>query len=181
MSSSPYFLQTARLGFRRYRATDRDQLRPVFADPDAARFYPAMKTDEAIDRWIHWNLENYDAYGHGLWALELLDSGEFIGDTGITFQTVEDQRVLEIGWHIHANHRARGYATEAGKASLLYGFNVLQATMLCSIVDPANTASITVASRVHAQHRGYQGKSGPRILYYTTHSPIGSPTDGAVL
>ena len=181
MSSSTYILQTERLRFRRYRATDRDLLRPVFADPDAARFYPAMNSDEAIDRWICWNLENYETYGHGLWALELLDSGVFIGDTGITFQTVEDQRVLEIGWHIHPNHRARGYATEAGKASLRYGFDILQAKMLCSIVDPANTASITVASRVHTQHRSYQGKNWPRLLYYSTHRPIGSKNDCAVL
>ena len=170
MSSSPYFLQTARLGFRQYRAFDGELLLPVFADPYAAQFYPAMGQAEGIARWINWNLKNYDEYGFGLWALELLGSGQFIGDAGITYQTVEDQRILEIGWHIHPDFRDLGYATEAGRACLQFGFNSLQAVTPSSIVDPANTASIKVAQRVHAQHRHYQGKSGQMHLYYT-HAP----------
>ena len=170
MSSSPYIVQTARLGFRQYRAFDGELLLPVFADPYAAQFYPAMGQAEEIARWINWNLKNYDEYGFGLWALELLGSGQFIGDAGITYQTVEDQRILEIGWHIHPDFRDLGYATEAGRACLQFGFNSLQAVTLSSIVDPANTASIKVAQRVHAQHRHYQGKSGQMHLYYT-HAP----------
>ena len=167
MSSPPYILQTARLGFRPYRASDEELLLPVFADQYAAQFYPAMAQAEGIARWINWNLRNYDEYGFGLWALELLGSGQFIGDAGITYQTVEDQKVLEIGWHIHPNFRALGYATEAGRGCLQFGFNSLQAAKLSSIVDPINTASIKVAQRVHAQHRHYQGKSGQMHLFYT--------------
>ena len=167
MSSPPYILQTSRLGFRPYRASDEELLLPVFADQYAAQFYPAMAQAEGITRWINWNLRNYDEYGFGLWALELLESGQFIGDAGITYQTVEDQKVLEIGWHIHPNFRALGYATEAGRECLHFGFNSLQAATLSSIVDPSNTASIKVAQRVHAQHRHYQGKSGQMHLYYT--------------
>ena len=170
MSSLPYILQTERLGFRRYRESDGELLGPVFADPYAAQFYPGMGKQEGIDRWISWNLKSYDEFGFGLWALELLGSGVFVGDAGITYQTVEEQRILEIGWHIHPDFRARGYATEAGRACLKFGFNELRATSLSSIVDPSNTASIQVASRVHGQHRRYQGKSGQMLLYYT-HTP----------
>ncbi|MBC7917164.1 MAG: GNAT family N-acetyltransferase [Rhodoferax sp.] len=163
----PYLLQTERLGFRRYVASDNQALAPVFADPYAAQFYPAMATADAIDRWIGWNLKNYDEFGFGLWALELLESGTFIGDAGITWQPVEGQRILEIGWHIHPAFRSLGYATEAGKACLAFGFETLQAPSLSSIVDPTNAASIKVASRVHQARREYQGKNGPMLLYYT--------------
>ena len=170
MSSQPYILKTTRLGFRRYRVSDEELLLPVFADPYAAQFYPAMGQREGIARWINWNLKNYDEYGFGLWAIELLGSGAFIGDAGITYQTVEDQRILEIGWHIHPDFRARGYATEAGRECLRFGLNSLHAATLSSIVDPANTASIKVALRVHTQLRHFQGKSGQMHLYYT-HAP----------
>lgn len=163
-----YLLQTERLGFRRYVASDSEWLGPVFADPYAAQFYPAMGTTEGIDRWIHWNLKNYEEFGFGLWALELLDTGTFIGDAGITWQTAEGQRILEIGWHIHPAYRAQGYATEAGKASLDFGFKTLQPQSLSSIVDPANAASMKVASRVHKERREYEGKYGLMLLYYTS-------------
>jgi RimJ/RimL family protein N-acetyltransferase len=110
MSLQPYILQTARLGLRQHRASDVELLLPVFGDPYAAQFYPAMGRPEGIARWINWNLNNYADYDVGLWALELLGSGQFIGDAGISWQTVEEQRLLEIGWHIHPGCRVLGYA-----------------------------------------------------------------------
>ena len=170
MPDQPYVLQTQRLGMRRYAVTDADALRSVFADPYAARFYPAMNQPEALDRWIAWNLKNYEDYGFGLWALELIEGGAFIGDAGITYQMVEGDRILEIGWHIHPTFRSTGYATEAGEACLRYGFHDLKAASLSSIVDPANFASIKVASRVHAEKRQYKGKNGLMLLFGTTAS-----------
>ena len=167
MPSLPHLLKTERLGFRRYLESDKKLLAPVFSDPYAAQFYPAMQDQAGIDRWINWNLKNYDEYGFGLWAMELLSDGKFIGDAGITYQTVENQRILEIGWHVHQDFRARGYATEAGQACLKFGFNILNAITLSSIVDSANSASRKVASRVHAQQRSYEGKNGQMLLYYT--------------
>lgn len=167
----PWVLQTPRLGLRRYRLSDLPAVRAVFADPEAARFYPAMHSDEACTRWIQWNLDNYARDGHGLWALELLADGRFAGDAGITWQTVEGARILEIGWHIHPALRGQGLATEAGRACLRHGIDVLQAPLLGSIVDPANAASIQVAQRVHAQCRPYQGRNGPMLLFSTTQAP----------
>ena len=167
VSSLPYILRTVRLGFRQYVSSDSDASGGVFADPYSARFYPAMNQQDGLDRWINWNLKNYDEFGFGLWALELLDSGTFIGDAGITYPAVEGELILEIGWHIHSAFRSRGYATEAGKACLEFGFSSLRATSLNSIVDPQNSASMTVASRVHENMRKYQGKNGEMLLYYT--------------
>jgi len=126
-----------------------------------------MSELEALDRWIGWNLKNYEEFGFGLWALELLDSQIFVGDAGITYQTVEGQKILEIGWHIHPAYRARGYASEAGLACLDFGFHSLSATSLSSIVDPENFASRKVAARVHEGVREYQGKNGTMLLYST--------------
>jgi ribosomal-protein-alanine N-acetyltransferase len=168
MQRHPYVLQTGRLGMRRYTVSDVEALRPVFADEYAARFYPSMSQQERLERWIQWNLKNYEDHGFGLWALELLENGLFIGDAGITYQTVEGERILEVGWHIHPAFRSMGYATEAGKACLDFAFNGLHASALGSIVDPANLASIKVASRVHTENREYRGKAGPTLLFNTT-------------
>ena len=68
MPRQPYVLQTQRLGMRRYAAEEVEALRAVFADPYAAKFYPAMNTTAALERWVSWNLKNYEDYGFGLWA-----------------------------------------------------------------------------------------------------------------
>jgi [ribosomal protein S5]-alanine N-acetyltransferase len=168
MSPPRYVIQTRRLGMRRYVADDLEALRAVFADPYATKFYPAMHETAALERWIGWNLRNYADHGFGLWALELRETGAFIGDAGITYQTPEGERILEIGWHVHPAFRSMGYATEAAEACLEFGFANLKADTLASIVDPANAASIKVATRVHAGHRAYEGKSGPMLLFGTT-------------
>lgn len=168
MPRQPYLLQTRRLGMRRFALDDAEALRAVFADPYAAKFYPAMNTTAALERWIHWNLQNYEAHGFGLWALELLDTGVFIGDAGITYQTPEGERILEVGWHVDPAFRSLGYATEAARACMTFGFDRLQASALGSIVDPANAASIKVATRVHESQKQYTGKSGPMLLFNTT-------------
>ncbi|OUM04439.1 GNAT family N-acetyltransferase [Variovorax sp. JS1663] len=170
----PYILQTARLGLRRYTADDVEQLRPVFADPYSATFYPGMDRQELLERWIDWNLRNYRDHGFGLWALEWREDGTFVGDAGITWQTVEGERILEIGWHIHPLFRGRGLATEAGRACMAYGFEHLRAGSLGSIVDPANIASIKVASRVHSGQREYEGAKGPMLLFSTSAAQFAS-------
>jgi RimJ/RimL family protein N-acetyltransferase len=180
MRRQPYVIQTERLGMRRYVVSDIGDLRPVFADPYAAKFYPAMNQPEALARWINWNLKNYDEYGFGLWALELLENGLFIGDAGITYQNVAGERILEIGWHIHPSFRSLGYATEAGNACLQFGFKGLHAANLGSIVDPANIASIKVASRVHAEKREYEGNGGPMLLFTTTKAQFAAKANRSI-
>jgi RimJ/RimL family protein N-acetyltransferase len=170
MPSQPYALESQRLGMRRFTIEDVEALRPVFADPYANKFYPAMNQTEGLQRWIAWSLKNYEDYGFGLWALELLETRAFVGDAGITCQTVEGERILEIGWHIHPDFRSRGYATEAGEACLKFGFGALGASSLSSIVDPENLASRKVAEHVHAAKREYQAEGGSMLLFSTTAS-----------
>lgn len=168
MTTPPYAITTGRLGMRRYRPTDVGALREVFADAGAALFYPAMHEQAALERWITWNLANYEQHGFGLWALELLDGGRFIGDAGITYQNVEGQQVLEVGYHVHPSLRAQGFATEAARACLSHAFTALNAEFVCSIVDPRNAASIKVAARLHAAQREFAGKSGRMLLFHTS-------------
>jgi RimJ/RimL family protein N-acetyltransferase len=167
VANPAYVLRTRRLGLRHLVPADAARLRPVFGDPSARQFYPAMGEPEALDRWVAWNLRNYAEFGFGLFAVELLEAGLFVGDAGITFQTVEGRRIHEVGWHIHPEHRNRGYASEAGAATLAYAFTSLGAPIVGSIVDPANGASRRVAARVHGACRWFEGRSGRMLLYYT--------------
>ncbi len=160
-------MATRRLGFRRYEASDVNALVDVFADAYAAKFYPGRATTEGCQRWIDWNLKNYERDGLGLWALERLEDGRFIGDAGLTWQLVEGVPTLEIGYHVHEAFRGQGLASEAARACLDLGFSREGVDLVCSIVHPENTASAKVSQRLHASMRTFEGRSGPALLFFT--------------
>jgi ribosomal-protein-alanine N-acetyltransferase len=161
-------LQTERLRLRAYTAADEAELFDVFADSYARRFYPEMADRANVAAWIQRNLRSYDESGFGLWAMELKAEGRFIGDCGLTWQEVEGQRELEIGYHVVERNRGKGYATEAARACLDFGFTRTSCESICSIVRPANTASCTVAARIHMARREFTKGGQPALLFHTT-------------
>ena len=173
MAPPAYVLRTPRLGLRRYVAGDAAALFDVFADEYAQRFYPAMNDPLRIHKWIAWNLKNYDQYGFGLWAVERLSDRHFIGDAGLTMQTIEGVLRHEIGYHIHRDDRGRGYATEAARACLDFAFEHVGAGFVCSVVHPENAASAKVAERVHVSMREFEWHSGTFRLYSTSEAERG--------
>jgi ribosomal-protein-alanine N-acetyltransferase len=160
--------QTKRLRLRAYTAADEAELSELFADPDARRFYPEMADRSKVRAWIEWNLRNYEQFGFGLWAMELQVEGRFVGDCGLTYQDVEGRRELEIGYHVTERERGKGYATEAARACLDFGFASTSSASICSIVRPSNAASCAVAARVHAARRQLTCGGRPALLFYTT-------------
>jgi RimJ/RimL family protein N-acetyltransferase len=85
------------------------------------RFYNHPFSRDEVVAWIERWRASYRRNAFGLWALELKESGAFVGDTGLTFQEVEPgETMVEVGWHVHRDHQRRGLATEAARASLSY-------------------------------------------------------------
>lgn len=139
----------------------------MFADDLARRFYPTMNQPDAAARWVQTNLRAYESTGFGLWVIEHKDTNRFLGDCGLSLQTVEELEVVEIGYHLAADHRGNGYATEAGRACVDFAFQDIGVSSVCSIVDPANTSSIAVASRLHTHRRNAEYKGRVAILFWT--------------
>ena len=135
-----YIIETERLKLRELTLDDIDKLALVLSDPRSMKFYPHPFSREEVEHWIKWNIENYKKYGFGLWAVIEKESGEFIGDCGITMQQVDlgfiqnpkngrvkalseacldrpyEDLFHEIGYHLIKEYRGKGYATEAARA-----------------------------------------------------------------
>ena len=73
-------IETERLILREYTRDDFDALFEIVSDPETMQHYPAPFDEQRTKEWIVWNLENYERYGFGLWAVVLKGSGEFMGD-----------------------------------------------------------------------------------------------------
>ena len=138
-------IETERLRLREYTPDDFDALYEILSDPETMQHYPAPFDEERTRNWIRWNLDNYEKYGFGLWAVELKETGEFIGDCGMTMQRIDGETLPEIGYHIHINFRRQGFAKEAARAVRDWAFRNTQYDMICSCMKYTNAASAATA------------------------------------
>ena len=109
-------LETPRLLLREYLPRDFDALYVLLSDPITMQHYPKPYDESGTRRWLDWSLDNYARYGFGWWAMELKESGAFIGDCGITMQSIDGEILPEIGYHIYRDHWRQGYGKEAARA-----------------------------------------------------------------
>ena len=160
---------TPRLAFREMTPDDLDDIAALLGDPEVMRYYPHPKDrDEALD-WIRWNQRLYRDEGYGLWGITDRDTGEFIGDCGLTPQPIEGTTELEVGYRVRASLQGRGYATEAATACRDYSRDVLGAKRLIAIIRPDNTPSQRVAEKAGLSfERNAVSRSGLPVVIYAT-------------
>lgn len=140
-------LETERLTLREFTPADAGDLARTLCDRENMRFYPEPYARSDVDRWIARSLERYAAQGAGLWAVILKETGQFAGDCGLILQRVDGEVETEVGYHLERVYQGRGYATEAARACLDYGFNKLGRRRIISLIRPENTPSRRVAER----------------------------------
>lgn len=161
--------ETPRLILREMDRGDAAAILSVFADDYARRFYPEMISGAAAVEWIERNRDRYERDGFGLWAIVERASGALVGDCGPTWQDAGGTRVLEIGYHIAPLWRGRGFALEAARAAMAFGFAETDEPLIGSIVATDNTSSASVAQRLHRDVRNYVNSRGlDRFLFFTT-------------
>ncbi|MRI66392.1 GNAT family N-acetyltransferase [Gracilibacillus thailandensis] len=141
-------METERLYLRELKLEDTEKLSKVLSDPEAMQYYPEPFNIKKVEKWIQWNIENYQTYNHGLWAVVLKNDDTFIDDCGITMQNIEGETVPEIGFHIIKNYWNKGYATEAASACKEYAFEVLHYPKIFSYTTMNNIPSKKVAEKI---------------------------------
>ncbi|MCL2585235.1 MAG: GNAT family N-acetyltransferase [Streptosporangiales bacterium] len=157
----------SRLSFREMTGGDLDDMAALLGDEDVMSYYPrAMSRAEAGD-WIVWNQRNYRDHGFGLWIISLRDTGEFVGDCGLTVQHVDGVDELEVGYHVRAGLQGNGYATEAAAASRDFARDVLGAERLIAIINPLNEPSQRVARKIGlAEEKRSVSRDGAETVIY---------------
>lgn len=138
-------LETERLILREYVIEDFDALFEIVSDVETMQHYPVPFDADKTRNWIKWNLDNYKKYGFGLWAVVLKETGEFIGDCGITIQDIDGEMLPEIGYHIHKKHWRKGFAKESAKAVRDWAFLNTQYDIIYSYMKYTNIGSYSTA------------------------------------
>ena len=138
-------IETERLLLREMTYDDFNALYKVLADSDIMHHYPYTFDEKKVRNWIERNIERYRVFGFGLWAVCLKNTGEMIGDCGLTMQLINGDIQPEIGYHIRADKQRKGYAKEAAIAVRNWTFNNTPFNIVCSYMKAGNKASVKTA------------------------------------
>jgi ribosomal-protein-alanine N-acetyltransferase len=165
-------LETARLRLTALTERHFDDYAAMLADAGSTRWIGDGQPLDRMNAWRsmamllgHWTLR-----GCGMWAMELKDTGEFIGRAGLMHP--EGWPDLELGWMLKPEYRHHGYATEAGEAALAYAWHTMHAQRVISLVRIGNEASDHVAERLGGEHIDnvdFLGASTHLFAYYPPH------------
>jgi len=141
-------IDTERLVMRGWRESDLGPWAEMNADPEVRRYLGPLLTFEQASAWALNYQDDLDRYGFGCWALEVRASGEFIGFTGL--RTVDDGMPftgIELAWRLARPAWGHGYATEASRAALRYGFDTLGHPEIVAVTMARNLRSQAVMRR----------------------------------
>ncbi len=144
-SVNEMIIQTERLILRELTEGDYDALYAVLGDSDIMEHYPCTFDEARVRGWIARNRERYRTDGFGLWAVVLRESGEMIGDCGLTMQPIHDQLLPEVGYHIRRDRQRKGYASEAAAACIDFAFRNYDFPAVYSYMKHTNAPSAGVA------------------------------------
>ena len=141
-------LETERLFLREMTMDDFDALYAVLSDAEIMQHYPYTFDEERVRSWIERNMKRYTDDGFGLWAVCLKDTGEMIGDCGLTLQNIDGQMLPEIGYHIRKDQQRKGYAKEAAAAVRDWAFGNTEYPALYSYCKYTNVGSFKTAESI---------------------------------
>lgn len=162
-------LDTPRLRLRQFNVEeDLDAYTTrIFADAEVLRYLPkrdappaerAQKTMEFFN--IHWT-----QYPYGPWAVVEKASGELIGHCGLRF--IPDIQETEVLYAFGKAYWGRGYATEAARASVDFGFNQIGLDRIVALAVPENIASRKVMEHCGLAFEKETHLFGLDVVYYS--------------
>ncbi len=163
-------LQTQRLLLREMDQGDWEPLCAILQDPEVMYAYEHAFSDQEVQAWLDNQRRRYREDGFGLWAVVSRQTGEMIGQCGLTWQDWDGRQVLEVGYLFRRSAWGQGYATEAAMACREYAFTVLDAQEVYSIIRDSNLPSQGVARRNGMAVRGslvkhYWGMDMPHLVF----------------
>ena len=147
-------LETPRLRLREMTQADYPALCKILQDADVMYAYGHAFSGAETQEWLDKQLLRYKAHGFGLWAVVEKQTGEMVGQCGLTLQDWNGRAVPEVGYLFQKAHWHKGLATEAAIACRNHAFAHLGVGEVFSIIRDTNLPSQRVAERNGMRLRG---------------------------
>jgi RimJ/RimL family protein N-acetyltransferase len=150
MNQAPDHLLASRLKLRRWKKSDRAPFARLNASSNVMRYFPKLLTVDESNAVVDRIIQHFTNHEFGLWALELLESDEFIGFVGLqrVVMTTHFTPCVEVGWRLLDGFWGHGYAVEAAQAAMIDGFTRLKLPEIVAMTSLLNTPSIRVMQKL---------------------------------
>ena len=135
-----------RVLLRDWRDSDLTPFAELNADPQVRRYFPNVLSQDQSNASAAFLREHAMREGFTFWAVEVPGVADFIGFVGLLRIQFEAPFTpgVEIGWRLARAYWGNGYATEAAKLALDYGFTTLRLDKIVAITTPENHPSQAV-------------------------------------
>jgi ribosomal-protein-alanine N-acetyltransferase len=141
-------IHTARLCLRALDISDAPALHAVLSQEDVLRYFPnpTPPSPDRVRTMIEGQLTHWNDHGYGWWAVTKEEDRSFIGWSGLQF--LPDTSETEVAFLLGRSFWGMGFATEAGRAGLEFGFDRLGLETIVAITHPENRASQRVIEKL---------------------------------
>ena len=165
-----YIIETKRLGLRELEQEDFGALCLFLQDIEGMYAWGYDFSDEQVREFISNQQKRYEVDGFGYYAAVEKESGKVIGCMGPLMEQVDGEKFYGIGYILGKDAWGKGYATEAGEASIRYLFENYAAQKVIAEIRPENEASVRVAERLGMKRESQfikmvKGKQMPHAIY----------------
>ncbi|MYC77242.1 GNAT family N-acetyltransferase [Candidatus Poribacteria bacterium] len=160
-------LHTERLILRSFTREDATDVKHLTSDPDVASTTDAMERpceDETAEEWIQWCHKEFEKGIIGNFAITLRTDGTLIGTVGLVFRIHLPYNDASLGYWIGKPYWNCGYATEAAKAMVAYGFREHDLDLIYADYSKRNPASGRVMQKI-GMHYAYDLSEEDMIRY----------------
>jgi len=156
-------ITTPRLYLREIVSEDATAMYELNLDPSIKKFTgddPFQSIAHAREFWEKY--DHYHKHGYGRWAVVLKQTDQVIGWSGLK----NNGDFIDLGYRLIPRYRGKGYATEAAKACLEYGFTKLQMKEIVGRASLENQASIKVLEKIGMRFWKNEKCQGQNAVYY---------------
>lgn len=168
-------IETPRLLLRPLLESDAPGMFALDSNPNVHQFLGNKIVSEISQslEWIHNIRQQYKDNGIGRWAAIEKSSGEFIGWSGLKLERDVNGRATfyDFGYRLREEFWGKGYATEAGKAWIQYGFNEMKLPVINAYCDAAHAGSRHVLEKCGLQHTESFEYEGVPECWYEIRNP----------
>ena len=152
----PPELETPRLRLRMFTAADLDAYHQrVYGGADVMRYMPGgrPRSRDDTERVLNYFIEYWNDHPLGVWAVIEKGSEEFIGHAGLLYFENQPEDV-EVIYALGKAWWGQGYASEAARTCLRYGFETARLNRIYALAFPDNKASQRVMQKIGMRCEG---------------------------
>lgn len=160
-----YEIETERLLLRPLVIADVDEIHAIYSRDEVMKYVGQVRTREEVEKYIAKMLKSWEENQLGMWAIAWKNEAKILGDGGLCF--LDNTSEVEVGYVLDKPYWNLGVATEVAKASLRYGFEVLNLERIVAVANPKNFPSRRVMEKVGMTYEKDAFYYNSDVVYYS--------------